>query len=335
MAILTPVSEAQAQAFLSDYEGMGTLRAVAGIPLGTVNSSFAVDVQGAGRGASERWFLRIYEEQDRAGALAEADLLAQLAERGVATPAPRRRRDGGLVGELSGKPAALFPWRDGQMRCLAGVSERDAERVGRALAAIHLAGRGVALRAGRFRPEDLRVRLERIARCPEPSLAALAAPLRAKLDEIVAGRDASLPRGLVHGDLFRDNVLWQQQGVDPEIAALLDFESACEGTFAFDLMVTVLAWCFRESLQAQLARSMVAGYRAVRPLTDGEVHGLCAEGRLAALRFTVTRITDDAMRSIELGIAPRRDKDWRRFAARGVELEALGSRGLAQLVGLG
>src|ERR1700722_2641989 len=128
MAILTPVSEAQARAFLAAYEGMGTLRGLFGIPLGTVNSSFALELTGPGQ--SGRLFLRVYEEQDRAGALGEADLLNQLAERGVATPAPMRRRDGGLVGELSGKPAALFPWRDGEMRCLAGVSAGDARKVG-------------------------------------------------------------------------------------------------------------------------------------------------------------------------------------------------------------
>jgi homoserine kinase type II len=333
MAILTPVSEAQATAFLADYEGMGPLRAVVGIPLGTVNSSFALDLDRPGGQKGARWFLRVYEEQDRAGALAEADLLAGLSDRGVSTPAPLRRRDGGLVGELSGKPAALFPWRDGQMRCLAGVTPADAHKVGRALASIHLAGSGAPLRAGRFRPEDLRVRLDRIARCPEPSLSALAAPLRARLDAIVATRDPSLPTGLVHGDLFRDNVLWGV-GPDAEIAALLDFESACEGTFAFDLMVTVLAWCFRETLEPALARAMAAGYVAVRPLAKAEVAGLSAEGRLAALRFTITRITDDAMRAIELGVAPRRDKDWRRFAARGAELDRFGPAGLEELLGL-
>jgi homoserine kinase type II len=180
------------------------------------------------------------------------------------------------------------------------------------------------------------VRLARIERFHEPRLAALAPPLGARLSEIVARRDASLPRGLVHGDLFRDNVLWGKggEGPDADITALLDFESACEGGFAFDLMVTVLAWCFRDTLEPALSRAMVAGYNEVRRLTDAEAEGLCVEGRLAALRFTVTRITDDAMRSIELGVPPRRDKDWRRFAARSAELEALGTRGLRQLLGL-
>jgi homoserine kinase type II len=328
MAILTPVSERQAAVFLTNYVGLGPVRAVVGIPLGTVNSSFQVEVGETGQ--AQRYFLRVYEEQDRDGALAEAALLAHLSAGGVATPSPRPRRDGGLVGEIAGKPAALFPWCDGQMRCLAGVSVADAHKVGQALARIHLAGEGSALRAGRFRPEDLVDRLGRIERFPVPGVAALAGPLRTQLAQIVGVQDGTLPRGLVHGDLFRDNVLW----VDGEIVALLDFESACAGSFAFDLMVTILAWCYRQGLEPTLARSMVAGYNQVRPLSGREADGLYAEGRLAALRFTVTRITDDAMRAIELGVLPRRDKDWRRFAARGAQLEALGRRGLKELLGL-
>jgi homoserine kinase type II len=325
MAILTPVSEAEARTFLSDYEGLGALRGVVGIPLGTVNSSFALELD-------RRWFLRVYEEQDRSGAVAEAALLSHLAGRGVVTPSPRRRNDGGFVGEIARKPAALFPWCDGTMRGLAAVSERDAREVGQALAAVHLAGEGATLRTGRFRPEDLVGRLARIEACPEPAIAKLAPPLRDALAAIVGTRDTSLPRGLVHGDLFRDNVLFGEAG---EITALLDFESASSDVLAFDVMVTVLAWCYRERLEPSLARAMLAGYTEVRPIAPREAEGMYAEGRLAALRFTITRVTDDAMRAIELGVPPRRDKDWRRFAARGREIEALGRRGLKELLGLG
>ena len=330
LAILTPVSSKEALAFLTDYaptgDGPWALQAVVGIPTGTVNSSFALDLAAGGR-----IFLRVYEEQDRTGALAEAALLSHLAGRNVATPSPVPRKDGGLVGELAGKPAALFPWREGTSRCLARVSAADTRRVGRALAEVHLAGAGATLRAGRFRPEDLEARLARIARYPEPSLAALGPPLQSKLSDIVKRQDPSLPRGLAHGDLFSDNVLW---GDDGEIRALLDFESACEGAFAFDLMVTILAWCFRDSFEPALTRAMVAGYQELRPLSDAEARGLHAEGCFAALRFTVTRITDNAIRSHELGVPPRRDKDWRRFAARHAALESMGEPGLRALLGL-
>ena len=125
-----------------------------------------------------------------------------------------------------------------------------------------------------------------------------------------------MPRGLIHGDLFRDNVLW----AGGWIVALLDFESASEGVFAYDLMVTVLAWCFGDGLDLTLMRALIAGYERVRPLSAEERAGLVAEGCAAALRFTITRITDYAMRVTD---GPRVIKDWRRFERRLAQLEGL------------
>ena len=159
MAILTPVSVDEARVFLLDYADMQEIAAVRGIPQGTVNSSFAVQLA-----TGRRLFLRVYEEQDRAGAVAEARLLVHLAGRGVPTPAPLSRTDGAFVGQVAGKPAALFPWCDGRMRCLASVSPDDARQVGRALAQIHRAGEGYPVRPGRFRPEHLAERIR--ADCP-------------------------------------------------------------------------------------------------------------------------------------------------------------------------
>ncbi len=325
MATRTPLSEADARVFLADY-AVGSLTAVRAIPAGTVNSSFALETE---RG---RVFLRVYEEQDRSGAVAETTLLAHLEARGVPTPGPLRRRDGGLIGEVAGKPAALFPWREGRMRCLAAVTPQDTEKVGRTLAQLHRAGEGAEVGPGRFRPEDLARRLDRIEAAADPELARQAPPLRASLARWVSRRDPSLPRGVIHGDLFRDNVLWNDEG---EIVALLDFESASEGAFAYDLAVTLLAWCFRSTLEEPLARALVRGYGAVRPLARQEEQGLLAEACIAALRFTITRITDEAMRAFEEKRPMRSDKDWHRFAARLDALEALGQVGLARITGLG
>ena len=117
-------------------------------------------------------------------------------------------------------------------------------------------------------------------------------------------------------------MLWDERG---EIAALLDFESASDGVYAYDLMVTVLAWCFGDALDAGLMRAMVDGYESVRPLEARERAGLLAEGCVASLRFAITRLTDYAMRVTD---GPRVVKDWRRFQARLLALEALGEAGL-------
>jgi len=287
-----------------------------------VNSNYALET------ARGRFFLRVYEEQDRTGAEAETRLLTFLASRGVKTPPPVARADGKLLSETHGKPAAIFPWQTGKMRCQASVSATDVERVGIALGRIHAEGAAAERGAGRFREEDLFVRLEGVARADDPSLAALAAPLRARLSRWGAARDHALPRGLVHGDLFRDNVLWDARG---EIAALLDFESASDGVLAYDLAVTILAWCVGSGLDPHLARALTRGYESVRPLTDAERRGVLAEACAAALRFTITRVTDYSMR---VGVGPRVMKDYRRFLMRLDALEAMGEAGLRSALGI-
>jgi homoserine kinase type II len=318
LAAFTPLTFHELAIFLGDFD-LGTARSHAPVAGGSVNSNFVVDIDG------RRVFWRIYEEQNHEGASAEAAMLERLERSGVPTPAPLRKRDGGAIGTLSGKPAALFPWREGGMRCQASVGPHEARLIGRALAQVHVAGAGERRGPGRFEVEDLLARVgERIANAADPVLASQAPRLAAALATTAAERRADLPRGLVHGDLFRDNVLWSQRDGGP-IAALLDFESASDGTFAYDLGVTILAWCFGSTLDLALTKELIEGYESVRPLEPIERGALHVEARMAALRFTVTRITDYAMRPPE---APgsRVMKDWRRFQARHDALVALDRR---------
>jgi homoserine kinase type II len=277
-------------------------------------------------------FLRLYEEQDLGGARKETAMLERLARAGVPTPAPLRRADGALVSTLRGKPAAVFPWREGTIRCQAGVTPDHTWLVGEALARVHLAGAEETIDAGRFRFEDLCGRLDGVASSGDDRFAPLAAPLREALARVHAARDPRLPQGLIHSDLFRDNVLWDSEGPRDRVAALLDFESACRGTFAYDLMVTTLSWCFGDRFEARLAGALRGGYESVRPLTALEKDALCVEGSLGALRFTITRITDYAMRTNAAG--PRSIKDWRRFMKRFEDLQALGLAGVRDLMGV-
>jgi homoserine kinase type II len=134
------------------------------------------------------------------------------------------------------------------------------------------------------------------------------------------------PQTLIHGDLFRDNVLWQAG----EISALLDFESASRGSAAFDLAVTMLAWCFGDDLDPELVSALAAGYASVRPLSTEERDRFFHESVIAALRFSITRITDFELRPKGSGVY----KDFRRFLARQRTLERLGPEGLLALLGV-
>jgi len=318
MAILTVPSDADLDALLGAYD-LGEKRSATGIEAGTVNTSYALEM------SHGRFFLRIYEEQPQAGAETEARLLLHLAASGVPTPPPVQAKDGSMVHVLSGKPAVIFPWVPGEMLCLKAVTPAAAHAVGVALARMHLAGPAepvaTSLGAGRFGADDLVQRCDRVAKSTDTLARVLAEPLRDAVIRLDRKRRADLPRGLVHGDLFRDNVLWHEG----RIAALLDFESAHKGPFAYDLAVTILSWSFRDTFDFDVARAIVAGYREVRELEESEREALYVESVFAALRFTITRITDEAIRV---------GKKWQRFVARREAIEQLGPAGLREALGL-
>ncbi|WP_437734720.1 homoserine kinase [Sorangium sp. So ce1335] len=337
MAILTPLSLVDARRIGALY-GL-EIADVRGLLAGSVNSNFALTLAG-GRG---QVFLRVYEEQQLAAASREARMLEHLAAGGVATPQPLRRIDGAsrsagaaFIAEHAGKPVALFPWVAGDSICQARVTPEATRRVGSALARVHLVGASFeGASASRFDLDGLDQRLRGL-RAPGPEAAAPALPpeVAAAVDELTGRLEriraatprTSGPETLIHGDLFRDNVLWQ----GGEISALLDFESASRGSAAFDLAVTMLAWCFGDDLDPALAAALAAGYTSVRPLAPEERGRLFHESLVAALRFSITRITDFELRPKGSGVY----KDFRRFLARQRTLERLGPEGLLSLLGV-
>ena len=274
------------------------------LSLGSVNSNFRA-VAADGRVL----FARLYEEQGPAGARAELELLHALARAGSKVAEPLAQRS--ELPLYAGKPFAVFPWLEGEILCLGRVGSEACRRVGSALARVHLASSGLPkLGPGRFGPADMLARLERVER--ETTRAELLADVRRArelYEQFVPARDPSLPSGIVHGDLFRDNVLWK----DGEILALLDFESAFHGPFVYDLCVTIAAWCYRDAFDVAQARAMVEGYDALRPLTAAERAAVPVEGALGCLRFVASRITDFELRAPP-GSPPVRD--FRRFLAR-------------------
>jgi homoserine kinase type II len=306
MGLFTELSLDDARRLAREY-GVEIERLEA-LAAGSVNSNFCLtDVTGA------RYFARVYEEQEAAGAGAELRLLQELGGIGVPVVSPCLLPDGRAVSSHRGKPFALYPWAPGDIVCQAGVTEAHAAAVGEALARLHLATPHVTpLEGGRFRVEDLLSRIDRIeSESPEHRDAAL--HIRHRLDHYQAKRNAEVPSGIVHGDLFRDNVLFQ----GGRIVALIDFESASHGPLAFDLMVTILAWCYGDAFDPALVSALLSAYVKLRPLERAEKAALLVEGALACLRFATTRITDFSMRATPGTPALR---DYRRFLAR---LEAL------------
>jgi homoserine kinase type II len=318
MALLTELTFHAASALAAHF-GLD-LRSVEALHAGSVNSNFRLtDATGT------VYFARLYEEQDHAGARREHALVAALDDAGVPVVRALCAANGESLADFGGKAFAVFPWVEGEILCQGRVSAEACRQIGAALARVHLSSaHAPALPEGRFRIVDLRERLQRVSAAGRSALLPAVAEIDERLTHYEARRARDLQLGICHGDLFRDNVLWQ----GGQIRALLDFESACSNNFAYDLMVTALAWCYRAAFELSLVQALFDGYSAVRPLPPAEVAALRVEGAVGCLRFAATRLTDFSLR-VPDGATPVRD--YRRFLDR---LRALESGALDPIIAL-
>ncbi|MET0792063.1 MAG: homoserine kinase [Polyangiaceae bacterium] len=308
MALLTELSLAFATELLRPF-GL-SLRSIEPLTAGSVNSNFRLT-----DAAGKVYFARLYEEQDHAGAVREHTLVAALDEAGVPVVRALVDAQGASLADFQGKAFAVFPWVEGEILCQGRVTVAACRELGAALARVHqCSSRAPALPEGRFRIPDLRERLKRVEAAGRTALLPAVSTIRERLEHYEEKRAQNLAQGICHGDLFRDNVLWQ----GPRLSALLDFESACKSNFAYDLMVTALAWCYGSEFDLSLVQALFSGYRSVRPVPAAEVAALRSEGAIACLRFATTRLTDFSLRVAD-GATPVRD--YRRFLERMTAIE--------------
>jgi homoserine kinase type II len=296
---------------LADIAGafaLGAVRGVRAIAAGTINSNFALDTE---RGA---WFVRVNEGKSLADVAWEARLVTALAAGGVITPAPVLARDGRPYAPLgaTGKWVSVFAWRAGRHLGPEEITARVAGEFGAALASLHRTGLELPAawrRSSIYDHDHLVARHAGLATSDDPELARA---IEVVGEELAAASAATSVRdrathGIIHGDLFRDNVLWDAG----RLVAILDFEQASGGSLAYDLAVCLNDWCWRGAVRIDLAAALLAGYERVRPLTAGDREALLVEVRAAAARFTITRITD-----VYLARVDNPDKDFRAFLAR-------------------
>lgn len=303
--------------------GLEAVRQWRSIPGGCVNSNFAVST------ASGRYFLRVNEGKEEADVRYESELVEALAGAGVPTPAPLRSCDGQPFVLHRDRYVSLFPWVDGNHRALTEVSPADAAAVGAALAHMHLAGEPLAdrfRRPGDYTFADIVARFEEFRGSEDAALVPAVCAIAGEIEWLEAREPIRerATRGVIHGDLFTDNVFF----AGSELVALIDFEQASSGSFAYDLAVCIDAWCFRQEFVPDLVAALVAGYGAVRPLEERDLDALYVEARAAAVRFTVTRVTDAYLRPI--GIP---GKDFRRFLQRLQSLREAGADRFREWVG--
>jgi homoserine kinase type II len=273
---------------------------------GTVNSNFRV------RASGRTWFLRLNEGKSHSDVANEVALVDRLRAHGLPTPEFMRTTDGRAIVEAAARPATLFPWLDGHEAHPDAKQPASCALVGTALARLHRAGWGLtaeALPRNHYSLDALSERLESFA--DDMRVADIVPSLRYELDR--ARRRRPAVSGLIHQDLFPDNVLVDTEG---GLVAVLDFEQATHGALIYDVAVALNAWCWTGSrIHKPAADAVLAAYEALRPLDLSERARLVDEARLAAARFAITRITDVFLPE---NVDPelRKRKDFREYVRR-------------------
>jgi len=283
MAVYTEVSDEELAAFLREYD-IGAPVSFKGIAEGVENSNYLLQTE---RGS---FILTLYEKR-----VAKSDLpfflglMEHLAKAGIACPTPLHGRDGKALRELAGRPAAIVTFLAGMWP--RRIAPRHCAELGAALAKLHLAGQSFPmsrhndLSVSGWRPlfEACRDRTHEVR-------ADLAAEIAAEIDVLEKSWPKDLPAGVIHADLFPDNVFF----LGDRLSGLIDFYFACNDFFAYDLAICLNAWCFEKdrSFNITKARHLLTSYRKLRAFSDPELAALPMLARGAAMRFLLTRLYD-------------------------------------------
>jgi homoserine kinase type II len=283
MAVYTDVTDEELQQFLAGYD-LGTLMSYKGIAEGVENSNFLLHTS---KGA---FILTLYEKRVAAGDLPFfLNLMEHLAARGLTCPQPVRNRSGEALGQLARRPAAIVTFLDGVW--IRRPSAAHCGAVGDALAQLHLAGADFDMtRRNGLSVAGWRPLVETAAARADTVQAGLCDAIAAELARLERDWPRDLPQGVIHADLFPDNVFF----LGDRLSGLIDFYFACTDALAYDVAVCLNAWCFEpdHSYNMTKGRALLHGYMRKRTLSAPEIAALPILCRGAALRFLLTRLVD-------------------------------------------
>ena len=279
MSVFTTVTPEQLHVWLQSYR-LGALQELRGIASGITNTNYFVTTDAG------RYVLTLFEKNSAEELPYFLDLMAHLADHGIPCPHPVASIDHAYLGQLNGKPAALVSCLSG--RSLEHPAVVHCAEVGAVLARMHLAGQSFPTRMENPRgPHWWKTTAATVLLFLDAEQHDLLLQELAYQDSF---RHLQLPRGVIHADLFRDNVLFDGD----RLTGLIDFYYACNDVLAYDLAIAVNDWCVEAdgSLDAVRTRALLAAYHAERPLTDAESQAWPALLRAAALRFWLSRLYD-------------------------------------------
>jgi homoserine kinase type II len=283
MAVYTDVSDEELQAFIATYD-IGALTSFKGIAEGVENSNYLVHTEGG------PYILTLYEKRVRPEDLPYfLALMEHLAARGISCPLPVKDREGRALKELAERPAALISFLEGVW--VRRPSLAHCTGLGQALARFHLAGADFPMRrANSLGLPGWKALFASIGNSADEVVRGLAGEIEREFGYLEASWPSGLPEGVIHADLFPDNVFF----LGDRVSGLIDFYFACNDLIAYDVAICLNAWCFEPdaSFNVTKARALLQAYERERKLTEAELTALPTLARGAALRFLLTRTYD-------------------------------------------
>ena len=283
MAVYTEVSDEDLAAFVASYD-IGDVLSFKGIAEGVENSNYLL------RTDQGSFILTLYEKRvDERDLPFFLGLMEFLSSQGLPCPLPVSDRDGNRLRTLAGRPCALITFLDGMWVRRPRVEHCG--ELGAGLARFHLASESFDMeRQNALLMTAWREILESCSDKIDGFETGLKAELFADLEEIAKSWPENLPRGVIHADLFPDNVFF----LGGKLSGFIDFYFACTDFFAYDIAICLNAWCFETdgSFNITKAKALLRGYQSARTLEPAEITALPTLARGAAMRFLVTRLFD-------------------------------------------
>jgi homoserine kinase type II len=302
MAVYTELSKNFLEELVDDYS-FGRISNVIGIPEGSVNTNYLLET------AKGKFLVRIDEVKGESEVRREIDLLAFLRKHGFPCPHPLQDRMGRFYRDYDNKCVSIYRYHEGRVLPVMRLRPTQLETIGRTLGELHVIGKGYK------KGIDNRFSFERIAdlylsvrnRLPN-YFRKITRTLEDEIEYLTRYLEGKLPKGIIHGDLFADNLLFRGE----RLTAMLDFEAACRGKFIFDIATAVNALCFVDGgYSLDRFRYLLHGYESVRTLSLAEWDAFPNELRYSSLRFTVTRLHDFFLKPVDGD--QRVNKDFREF----------------------
>ena len=283
MAVYTKINNTELRAFLSQYS-LGDLISFSEIAVGVENSNFLVQT------TEGQFILTLYEKRVNPDDLPFfLGLLSHLSENNFVCPVPVEKKDGRILNDLNGRPATIVTFLEGTSPEVITVAHCKA--LGASMAKLHRAGTNFKIhRENSLSVKQWRPLLDSCDLLNKPVYIKLYNELNEEINWLEKNWPKGLPIGIIHADLFPDNVFF----LGNFLSGIIDFYFACTDFLAYDLAISINAWCFDsdETFNAKKSKALVDGYQTQRPLSSNEIAYFQVLARGSAIRFLLTRLYD-------------------------------------------